>query len=87
MCGAPAEAATSRSPVASITTLPRMASRPLLVSQTTPLTSPSSTSVRENQECRRKSMPACCTISSEARLKASGSKAAAKQIGCGFSLL
>ena len=87
MCGAPAEAATSRSPVVSITTLPRIASRPLLVSQTTPLTWPSSTSVRENHECRRRLMPACCTISSEARLKASGSKAAAKQIGCGFSLL
>ena len=36
MCGAPADAATSRSPVASITTSPRIASRPLLVSQTTP---------------------------------------------------
>ena len=53
MCGAPADAATSRSPVASITTSPRIASRPLLVSQITPLTWPSSTSVRENHECRR----------------------------------
>ena len=57
MCGAPADAATSRSPVASMTTSPRIAWRPLLVSQTTPVMRPSSTSACENHECRRSSMP------------------------------
>src|SRR5262249_29046841 len=40
MNGAPAEAATSRSPVASTTILPRMAWRPSLLSTTTPLAAP-----------------------------------------------
>ena len=73
--------------MASITTSPRIASRPLLVSQITPLTWLPSTSVRENHECRRSSMPCFLTISIETRFQASGSNAAAKQIGCGFSLL
>ena len=87
MCGAPAEAATSRSPVASTTTRPRIAWRPLLLSQTTPVMRPSSTSACENHECRRSSMRCSATISSATRLKPSGSKAAAKTIGCGLSWL
>jgi len=87
MCGAPADAATSRSPVASTTTRPRIAWRPLFVSQTTPVMRPSSTSACENHECRRSSIRCCATISSATRLKPSGSKAAAKTIGCGLSWL
>ena len=75
--GAPAEAATSRSPVASTTILPRMAWRPSLLSQMTPLIVASSTMARLNQLCRRRLTLASAIISFDTRLKPSGSKAAA----------
>ena len=82
---APALAATSRSPVASITTSPRIACDPSLVSTITPDARPSSSTIADwNQLCRRSSTPASATISRAACLKPSGSKAAAKMTGCGL---
>ena len=73
--GAPALAKTSPSPVASITTRPRIACRPDFVSTTTPRTAPSSTIARENHEWKRSFAPASSTISCETCFHPSGSNA------------
>lgn len=80
----PADAATSRSPEASTITEPMMACRPSFVSQMTPVAWPSSTMVLENQECVCRCTPASVTMSFDARLNASGLKAAAGQIPGGL---
>ena len=82
---APAAAATSRSPVVSITMSAMIASRPAFVSQITPRMRPSCTIALENHECSRTFTPASAIISFETRFQPSGSNAAANTIGCGFT--
>ena len=65
------------SPVVSMTTSPRIACGPCLVSTTTPLSTPSSTIGRENQLCMRRCTPASRTRSIEVAFQPSGSNATA----------
>src|SRR3990172_6731897 len=77
MKGAPALEATTRSPLQSMTTSPRMDWRSSLVSQTMPrLLSPTRMG-EENHEWSRRWMPPSRARSSEARFQPSGSNAAA----------
>ncbi len=82
--GAPALPNTSPSPVASITTRPRMACRPDFVSAITPRTAPSSTITLENQEWKRSCTPASSAISCDTCFQPSGSKEAEYTMGLGF---
>ena len=70
---APAYAHTSRSPDASTTTLARIARRPCLLSNSTPRTAPSSTSVPTTQECSSSRTPSSSSRFAETSLSHSGS--------------
>ncbi len=67
-----------------MTTSPRMACRPSLVSQITPLMRSPSMIAFENQEWSLTWTPASVSISLEQRFQPSGSKAALMTIGIGF---